>query len=268
LCPASYGRCRGSSWYLKAPGFRGGGLETEFGMEASKIIEGIVETTTPSPTLAEVPVVVSETRVAAEEGKLDGGTSGENVARRGMLRRLFDDQSTFIDLVSKPHWALVTGSPTFSGSSPDGSHSVFLHDLYLKLSTADSGAPPPTIFEGKPLEFFYLDLDSSENVEGLSGNIDGFTPEAMLKNTLVEVYGLDSSKPVAVVSDSIDGLAPEAMGGGSVVMKRNYTIFIQVRRRLWSKLVRLRGLQVMKPNGSKFTQARWIIWSNLFWLHP
>jgi hypothetical protein len=40
-------------------------LETQFVPEESNMIDGIVEMDTPSPTLAEVPVVVpSETRVA------------------------------------------------------------------------------------------------------------------------------------------------------------------------------------------------------------
>jgi hypothetical protein len=36
------------------------------------------------------------------------------------------------------------------------------------------------IFEGTPLQFFYLDLDSSEHVEFLSGNIDGCKPVVMV----------------------------------------------------------------------------------------
>jgi hypothetical protein len=124
---------------------------------------------TSNPTLAEVPVVApSETRVATGKGELDGGTSGEILVRRGVSRRFLDDQSTFIDLVSNPHRSLVTGSLPFLGSSPDGPYSVFHRDLYLKRSAVDSMVSLPTIFEGTPLEFFSLDLDSSEHVEGLS----------------------------------------------------------------------------------------------------
>jgi hypothetical protein len=57
---------------------------------------------------------------------------------------------------------------------------VFCHDLYLKRSAVDSGASLLIIFEGTPLQFFYLDLDSSEHVEFLSGNIDGCKPVVMV----------------------------------------------------------------------------------------
>jgi hypothetical protein len=55
-----------------------------------------------------------------------------------------------------------------------------------------------------------LDLDSSEQVEGLSGKNAGFALDDMVENTLAEVSGLDSSEPVEVMSGIIDDLAPEA----------------------------------------------------------
>jgi hypothetical protein len=84
-------------------------LENEFGLEESKMIDGIVEICKEPVIFRKImlaPDVVAETRVATGKGKLDGGNSGEIMARRGVSSRLSDDQ--FVNLVSKPGWALIT----------------------------------------------------------------------------------------------------------------------------------------------------------------
>jgi hypothetical protein len=146
---------------LKNPDFTGGGqLGTEFGLEASKNMEGIVEIVTSSPSLIlgdedQVDTgkgkLGDETQVDTGKGKLNDGTSDGTVAKRESSSRMLDVRSASVDLVLKPHWALVYDLP-FSGSSPGGLHSVSRRDLYLDSATAESGVSLRTILEGTPTE--------------------------------------------------------------------------------------------------------------------
>jgi hypothetical protein len=92
-------------------------------------MEGIVEMVTPSPSRVEMitpPIdLCDEAQVDTGRGKLNNGTSDGNVVRRELSIRLFDDQSTSVDLVSKPTRVLVTRSLPFSGSTPSKWLTVF-----------------------------------------------------------------------------------------------------------------------------------------------
>jgi hypothetical protein len=151
-------------WDPKTPGFRGGELGTEFGLKGSKITEGIVEMVIPSPSLTTKPSSaldlcgIDEDRVSTGKEKLNDGTSGGIVARRGFSSRLLEDQSASVDFLLKTHRVLVTGSLPFLGSSLGGSHSVSRQDLYLNSSAVKSDVLLPTILEGTPLDFSDLKL--------------------------------------------------------------------------------------------------------------
>jgi hypothetical protein len=184
-------------------------------------MEGIVEIVTPSPSR----ILGDEAQVDTGKGKLNNGTSDRTVARRELLSRLLDDQSTSVDLVLKPHRVLVTRSLPFTGnsdlpfslSSTGGSHYVSRQDLYLSRAADKSGASLPTILEGTPLESSALNmklyprelfgLDSIEHEEVVGVSFDCVVPEAMCKlPPLVVTY----SNQGEILSD---GLTPEAMVG-------------------------------------------------------
>jgi hypothetical protein len=92
-----------------------GQLGTEFGLEGSNNMEGIVEMVTPSPYRVEMvtpPIYpFDEAQVDTGKGKFNNGTSDGTVVRREL---------TSVDLVSTPHRLLATRSLPFSGSSPGG----------------------------------------------------------------------------------------------------------------------------------------------------